>query len=157
LSVAHIKAERTMRERLELHPDTDVFGSEFICWLHAEFYSAVPKEDWFTTSKAGKRYPLEPGKLRDYNVDVGRHTPPDSTVLKQFLIRYHSFYSGGNIHATNRLVSLASAHHRLAWIHPFGDGNGRVARLQSQAAMIHTGLDGEGLWTLSRGLAREKP
>jgi hypothetical protein len=53
-------------------------------------------------------------------------------------------------------ISLAAAHHRLAWIHPFGDGNGRVARLQTQAAMICCGVDGEGLWTLSRGLARQR-
>ncbi len=157
LSVAHINAELAMRERLEQQPGTDVFSSEFICWLHAEFYSAIPREEWFTVSEDGQRFPLEPGKLRDHNVDVGQHTPPDHTALGRFIQRYQSFYADPKLPATDRLVSLAAAHHRLAWIHPFGDGNGRVARLQSQAAMIATGLDGEGLWTLSRGLARSRP
>jgi Fic family protein len=157
LSVAHINAEMAMRDRLELQPGTDVFSSEFICWLHAEFYSCIPKEDWFTVSGEGKRFPLEPGKLRDHNVDVGQHTPPDHTALGKFIQRYQSFYADPKLPATDRLVAFAAAHHRLAWIHPFGDGNGRVARLQSQAAMIAAGLDGEGLWTLSRGLARSRP
>lgn len=157
LSVAHIKAEMAMRERLEQQPGTDVFSPEFTCWLHAEFYSSIPKEDWFTVSEEGKRFPLEPGKLRDHNVDVGKHTPPDHTALGKFIQRYQSFYADTKLPATDRLVALAAAHHRLAWIHPFGDGNGRVARLQSQAAMIAAGLDGEGLWTLSRGLARSRP
>jgi len=51
-------------------------------------------------------------------------------------------------------VAIAAAHHRLAWIHPFGDGNGRVIRLQSQAQLIRHGVASHGLWTLSRGLAR---
>ena len=157
LSVAHINAENAMRERLDDEPDQDVFGAELICWIHREFYSHIPKEDRFTTSLDGKRYPLEPGVVRGYNVDVGRHTPPDHPFLGKFLDRFLSFYSSGEIPATNQLVAIAAAHHRFAWIHPFGDGNGRVARLQSQAALIRANLDGEGLWTLSRGLARAKP
>ncbi|MEX1115291.1 MAG: Fic family protein [Akkermansiaceae bacterium] len=70
---------------------------------------------------------------------------------------FASFYSDPGIPATDRLIVVAASHHRLAWIHPFGDGNGRVARLQSQAAMVRCGLDSDGLWTLSRGLARAKP
>jgi len=157
LSVAHIKAEQAMRERLELHPQTDVFGSEFIYWIHSEFYSHIPKEEWFTVSIDGKRFPLEPGKPRDHNVDVGKHTPPDHTELETFIQRFQSVYADEKIPATDRLLALAAAHHRLAWIHPFGDGNGRVARLQSQAALIRAGIDTEGLYTLSRGLARSRP
>lgn len=134
-----------------------MFQPDFIQWIHREFYEALPPEEWFTTSLSGKRHSLEPGKFRDYNVDVGRHTPPDHCVLKDFMRRFDRIYSDPTIPATDRLVALAAAHHRLAWIHPFGDGNGRVARLQSQAAMIRSGLDTEGLWTLSRGLARAKP
>ncbi len=156
LSVAHIRAESSMRSLMAEKPDTDVYAPEFIGWLHREFYSFVPEDDWFTTSKAGVRHRLVPGKTRDHNVDVGQHTPPDHTVLDAFMNRFQAHYSSDGILATDKLIALAAAHHRLAWIHPFGDGNGRVARLQSQAAMIQAGLDGEGLWTLSRGLARAK-
>lgn len=157
LSVAHIKTEKSMRALLAENPGTNVFASEFICWLHREFYSWLPEEDCNTTTNAGIRHPLEPGRLRSHNVDVGRHIPPDHSVLDRFMERFQSFYSSPGVPATDRLIAAAASHHRLAWIHPFGDGNGRVARLQSQAAMIQAGLDREGLWTLSRGLARARP
>ncbi len=51
------------------------------------------------------------------------------------------------------LVSVAASHHRLVWIHPFLDGNGRVARLISHAMLKELGL-GSTLWSVSRGLAR---
>jgi Fic family protein len=157
LSVAHIRAETAMRRRIAEQPETDVFQPDFIQWLHREFYQSLPPEEWFTTSLSGKRHPLEPGKFRAHNVNVGRHTPPDHDVVGDFMHRFDRFYSDPAIPATDRLLALAAAHHRLVWIHPFGDGNGRVARLQSQAAMIRSSLDTEGLWTLSRGLARAKP
>jgi Fic family protein len=72
------------------------------------------------------------------------------------MTRFFQAYSNPNILATNQPVAIAAAHHRLAWIHPFGDGNGRVARLYSQACFIRAGIDGFGLWTLSRGLARRR-
>jgi Fic family protein len=89
-------------------------------------------------------------------VDVGRHTPPHFDALPGFLARFHAGYGGKDILETERLTAIAAAHHRLAWIHPFGDGNGRVVRLHSQALLIRHGLDGRGLWTLSRGLARSR-
>lgn len=51
------------------------------------------------------------------------------------------------------ILSAAAAHHRLLWIHPFVDGNGRVSRLMSHAMLLET-LDTGGLWSVSRGLAR---
>jgi len=156
LSVAHIRTEAAMRQRLADEPDLGVFQPEFIQWLHYEFYAALPAEEWFTTTISGKRHPLVPGKMRDHNVDVGRHSPPDHESLGDFMHRFGDFYSDPKIPATGRIVAAAAAHHRLAWIHPFGDGNGRVARLQSQAAIIRSGLDAEGLWTLSRGFARAR-
>jgi Fic family protein len=72
------------------------------------------------------------------------------------LARFASFYESHRILRTNQLVALAAAHHRLAWIHPFGDGNGRVARLHSHAWLIRCKADALGLWTLSRGLTRHR-
>jgi Fic family protein len=156
LSVAHVRTEMAMRERLAAVNPPEVYSADFVLWLHREFYSHVPREEWVTLSSSGKSYPLVPGELRDHNVDVHRHTPPDHESLGVFLQRFESFYSGNEILATDSLIAAAAAHHRLAWIHPFGDGNGRVARLQSQAALMAAGVDGGGLWSLSRGLARER-
>ena len=52
-------------------------------------------------------------------------------------------------------LAAAAAHHRLVWIHPFLDGNGRVARLMSHAMLLEA-LDTGGVWSIARGLARDK-
>lgn len=155
LGLAHIEVERLMVDRLAVET-VDVYGSEFICWLHREFYQRLPEPLHWAKTLGGRSYRIEPGRLRDFMVDVGRHTPPQFQALPRFLSRFHEFYGSREIIATDRLIAIAAAHHRLAWIHPFGDGNGRVIRLHSQALMIHHGLDGGGLWTLSRGLARQR-
>jgi Fic family protein len=51
------------------------------------------------------------------------------------------------------ILAAAAAHHRLLWIHPFLDGNGRVARLMSHA-ILSEALDTGGVWSIASGLAR---
>lgn len=53
------------------------------------------------------------------------------------------------------ILAAASAHHRLLRIHPFLDGNGRVARLMSHAMLLDA-LDTGGIWSVARGLARSE-
>jgi len=153
LSLAHIAVEKLMEERLAGEP-VDIYSSDFLCWLHREFHTRLPEPLHWATTKTGKRYRIQPGQLRDFMADVGRHTPPHFEALPQFLDRFHAFYGDEYIPETSRLVVIAAAHHRLAWIHPFGDGNGRVIRLQSHALLLRYGIASHGLWTLSRGLAR---
>ena len=51
---------------------------------------------------------------------------------------------------------IAASHHRLTWLHPFRDGNGRVARLFSGLYLARIGVNKSNLWSLSRGLSRNK-
>ena len=153
LSLAHIAVEKLMEERLAGEA-VDVYSPDFICWLHHEFYTRLPEQLHWATTKSGQRYQITPGCLRDFMVDVGQHTPPDFDALPTFLSRFHCFYGDKHILEGDRLVVVAAAHHRLAWIHPFGDGNGRVIRLHSHGQLIRYEIAGQGLWTLSRGLAR---
>lgn len=153
LSVAHIAVEKLLEQRLA-EGDPDLYSSDFLCWLHREFYIRLPEPLHWATTKSGKRYRIQPGGLRDFMVDVGRHTPPHFEALPKFLNRFQAFYSDPQLPEPSRLVAIAAAHHRLAWIHPFGDGNGRVIRLHSQALLLRYGIASHGLWTLSRGLAR---
>ena len=39
------------------------------------------------------------------------------------------------------LMKIALAHHRFGWIHPFGNGNGRVVRLLTYALLIKYGFN----------------
>jgi len=54
------------------------------------------------------------------------------------------------------ILAAAAAHNRLLWIHPFTDGNGRVARLMSYA-MLQDAVGTIGVWSIARGLARNEP
>ena len=60
-----------------------------------------------------------------------------------------------NMGRIDSIIAAATAHHRLLWIHPFLDGNGRVARLMSHAMLLET-LDTGGVWSIARGLARNE-
>jgi Fic family protein len=63
----------------------------------------------------------------------------------------------GNIGKTESIIATAAAHHRLPWIHPFTDGNGRVARLMSHAMMLDT-LDTGAVWSVARArIGRPRP
>jgi len=84
---------------------------------------------------------------------VGRHTPISPGALPRFLKRFEAVY--GKLGKTDTILAAASAHHRLLWIHPFLDGNGRVARLMSHAMLLET-LDTGGVWSIARGLARNE-
>lgn len=156
LNRAHIEVEALMTRRLQNEPDLKIHSEEFLCWLHREFYSRLPDELHFSENRSGKRYRILPGQLRDFEVQVGRHLPPHFGALPKFLHRFAQFYGQESLLPADRLVAAAAAHHRLAWIHPFGDGNGRVARLHSHAVLIRCQADGLGLWTISRGLARQR-
>lgn len=88
---------------------------------------------------------------------IGRHEPPPSAELPAFMERFNGEYSLPRLtRATERVIAAAASHHRLVWIHPFLDGNGRVARLFTDAYLAASGVGGHGAWTVSRGLARQR-
>src|SRR5439155_2133836 len=62
LSLAHIAVEKLMEERLEAQP-VDIYSSDFLCWLHREFYTRLPEPLRWATTKTGKRYRIQPGQL----------------------------------------------------------------------------------------------
>lgn len=131
-----------------------VLSTDFILWLHSEFYSRVPEDMWWVENPQTKeRIKMAPGELRARHVQVGMHVPPDPDELSDFLKRFCEAYSANHLSKIDRIVGVAASHHRLTWIHPFLDGNGRVARLFSHALLRELGVGSE-LWSVSRGLAR---
>ena len=94
-----------------------------------------------------------PGALRTRRVQVGAHVPVSPGALPRFLQRFEAVY--GNLGRTDAILGAAAAHHRILWIHPFLDGNGRVARLMSHAMLLDS-LETGGVWSVARGLARNE-
>jgi Fic family protein len=62
-------------------------------------------------------------------------------------------FTSDHLSKLRKIIGVAAAHHRLLWIHPFLDGNGRVTRLFSHAWLRELEVGSE-LWSVSRGLAR---
>ena len=156
-ALAHIEVQRLIDTRLAESPDTDVVSPEYVRWIHEEFYRGLPDGlRWVTNPETGESREVIPGKLRDYDVMVGRHVPPGPCDIGPALERFGEVYRPANFHGADALVALAAAHHRLLWIHPFGDGNGRVARLVTDSYLRCVGARGHGLWMAARGLARRR-
>lgn len=122
--------------------------------LHRRFCALLPADLLFVENpETGERLPVVPGELRTHYVEVGRHVSVSPGAVPRFLDRLHQAYEGAGRSAA--ILAAACAHHRLLWIHPFLDGNGRVARLMSYAMLRNT-LDTRGLWSVARGLARRE-
>ncbi len=98
---------------------------------------------------------VRPGEYRTQPVQVGLHIPPDSTALQSYMGWVETEFDLNKIRGTRRVIAAAALHHRLAWIHPFQDGNGRVIRLLTDCYMRCSGFDGYGLWSITRGFGRD--
>jgi Fic family protein len=134
--------------------DAPATSPEMIIALHRRFCELLPPDLLFVENpKTKERIAVDPGELRTRYVEVGRHVAISPGAVPRFLERMHQAYrSAGRI---DSVLAAACAHHRLLWVHPFLDGNGRVARLMSYA-MLRSALDTRGLWSVARGLARQE-
>lgn len=160
----NLQLEAREHIRLQLHIDRwyaegvlpEPASTEFICRLHREFYHDAP-EAMLKIEGAGRNFLMVPGELRsrpEHDNIVGRHQPPSSDAVVRFMEYFEQKYAIKNQGAARRILAMAAAHHRLNYIHPFSDGNGRVSRLMSHAMALHAGIGAHGLWSISRGLAR---
>ncbi|HCU24425.1 MAG TPA: Fic family protein [Deltaproteobacteria bacterium] len=148
---AHIEVQR-MIDDSEIAEE--LVSESYLCWIHREFEKRLPEEMlWVEDPDTKKREKIIPGQLRNHTVVVGRHIPPRPENLKSFLRRFQEAYHPRPLSKLRRVIAVAASHHRLLWIHPFLDGNGRVTRLYSHAYFKLLGL-GNSLWSVSRGLAR---
>jgi len=154
---AHIEVQLLMEQRLDADAAVNVCSSDFLCWLHREFYSRVPAPMRVVRNpETGREEPVIPGALRHHDVKVGYHVAPPFAEVPDYLRRFGEAYRPSLFDGPGALVSLAAAHHRLLWIHPFGDGNGRVARMMTDGYLRLRTIGGHGLWTASRGLGRKR-
>lgn len=149
---AHIEVQRKIDTREDL--PTPAASLAFIKWTHREFCTRLP-ESLLTVENPDTHEKLRviPGELRTRGVAVGHHVPPPADDLTAFMDRFEQAYAVDRLTKTRQAIAAAAAHHRLLWIHPFLDGNGRVTRLMSHTMLQDLGI-GSALWSISRGLAR---
>jgi len=148
---AHIEVQSWIDEGGLSDKAATTFG---LLEIHRRFCSLLPDDLlWVEDKNSETRIRMVPGTLRNRDVQVGRHVPISPGAVPRFLERFDKIYS--KLGKAETIISVAAAHHRLLWIHPFLDGNGRVARLQSHALLLGA-LNSGGVWSIARGLARNE-
>jgi Fic family protein len=159
LCAAHVQVEKHFMRHLGSQPRPSICDRRFLCDLHAAFYAHLPEKHLYThTGNGFTHFPVKPGQLRDVDVSVdGRSLHgPDCRDLPELLASFAQAYAPERWHGDDRLIAMAASHHRLTWLHPFRDGNGRVTRLFSGLYLAASGINKSNLWSLSRGLSRSK-
>lgn len=155
-ALAHIRVQTEIDKQFEAGTLPEPASGEFIKWLHKEFYKDAPDSVLILTG-AGREFKMIPGEWRslpEHEVAVGRHLPPSSARVEEFMHYFEQKYRFEDLGMAARIMAIGPAHHRLNYIHPFPDGNGRVSRLMSHAMALKAGIGAHGLWSVSRGLAR---
>jgi Fic family protein len=153
-AVAHIHVQRLIDEGKD--PDVWPATATYARWLHQEFCERRPPEMlWIDNPDTGERLPIIPGELRQRDVIVGKLVPPEHEDLPAFLTRFDQAYASPPLSKLRQIQAVGAVHHRFLWIHPFLDGNGRVARLMSHALLKRLGI-GTSLWSVARGLAGDE-
>lgn len=94
-------------------------------------------------------------KFRKGVVVVGTHQAPDVELLDYCMKQFFTFYHGENI--THPYTKAAILHFYFVYMHPFCDGNGRIARLLTTDFLIRSGLENFSALTLSKTINETAP
>ena len=148
LALSHMASEHALEQRWAQWSTKDIWSTTMVQNIHQDLFARLAAPDRLLPDGQA----LEPGALRTQEVSVGRHAAPLASAVPQFLDRWGSYYAQVR-RGEMQVLAIAASHHRLAWIHPFADGNGRVARLHTHLALGHMGLT-NGLWSPLRAFAR---
>jgi len=152
LSLAHIETQKMIEQEIT-QEGFSPYEADFICHTHGYLYSQKGLEAFLHIDKLDED--MVPGQLRKHRVSVGDHDAPIGDELPSLMHKFGLLYKEG-LHGAKslKLIYALASHHRLTYLHPFLDGNGRTSRLVLDAAIYKAGMKGYGLWNISRGLAR---
>jgi Fic family protein len=153
---AHVRVQTEIDQLASQESLPEPASTDFIGHLHREFYKDAP-QDMLRIKSENREYTMTPGEWRslpEHNNIVGRHVPPSSERVADFMNYFENRYRFAQLGKAARIMAIGAAHHRFNYIHPFPDGNGRVSRLLSHAMSHYAGIGAHGLWSISRGLSR---
>lgn len=155
-ATAHIRLQTEIDDWSAAGTLPEPASGDWLRALHREFYRDAPAEMLVVRSDT-REIVMVPGEWRsraEQDVEVGRHLPPSSERVADFMRHFEWRFRMERMGTGQRLITMACAHHRFNFIHPFPDGNGRISRLMSYAMAHKAGIGAHGLWSISRGLAR---
>lgn len=157
LALTHIQVQEILERKLSMFERhiswSDMFAVPLVKTVHRRLFADAREEELRVSED---RF-MVPGQLRDVsqqNVTVGHHDAPAWESVTPMLERLQQVY--GTKHGlSSKLLATMAYHHRLAYVHPFEDGNGRVIRMVTHLQLRKIGV-ASPLWSISRGLARRQ-
>ncbi|MFN0061178.1 MAG: hypothetical protein ACKVPX_01475, partial [Myxococcaceae bacterium] len=132
-AVAHIRVQRDVDLHFAAGTLAEPASREFIRWLHRTFYEGAP-EAFLHVEGDGRSVKMVPGDFRsrpEHDNAVGRHIPPSSTRVDDFMKYFESRYRFEGTPTAARIVSMASAHRPLP---PFFPNEAPFGGIDSQSA-----------------------
>lgn len=125
---------------IEANVQSMPLDKEFICHIHRIVVEGLVREG-----------DERPGAFRTRPVTINKspHLPPPPADVDDYMQELVGFIN--QKHGSQfDLLKDAIVHHRFTWIHPFTNGNGRVARLLTYAMMAKQGfIDASGIRALN--------
>lgn len=155
LAAIHMMAQDALERALRQHKDLQwdyFFSAEFLKRVHARIFATTDT----SLLKLSDGTTMTPGLLRSEaqkDVKVGMHAAPNWDAVLPMIERMQQVY-GGYSDPRRKLLAIMAYHHRLSWVHPFPDGNGRLLRMITHLQLYKLEL-ASPLWSLSRGIARQ--
>ncbi len=116
-----------------------IFDKQFLLGLHAKVVDGL-------NPNPGGEGDSRSGAYRNSfrQIQNSDHVLPPHTDVRELMDELITFINSPVPH-TMELIKIAIVHHRFVWIHPFGNGNGRVVRLLTYAMLARAGyIDKDG-------------
>jgi len=155
LAVIHMMAQDALERAVRQHKDLQweqLFSAGFLKRVHERLFESADS----ALLQLADGSTMKPGALRNEearNVKVGMHEAPSWRDVLPMIERMQKVY-GSYEEPRQKLLATLAYHHRLSWVHPFSDGNGRLLRMITHLQLHKLGL-ASPLWSLSRGIARQ--
>jgi Fic family protein len=163
------EVQKRIRHELELPPSKEYLGIEIDNIVHAcnqikdavlagEKTELIPDQVKKFNAMVLNNLPLQesvvPGQIRDYPVIVGSYRGAPAQDCEYLLKKLCDWINGdwgfpGEHKVAMGCIKAIMAHLYLAWIHPFGDGNGRTARMLEFQILFSLGIPAAATHLLS--------
>ena len=128
-AAAHVRVQGELDRMAAENKLPERASCDFIIWLHREFYRDAPEAMLLIEGKT-RKFVMEPGAWRsqsEHDVAVGRHLPPSSARVADFMKYFEERYRFEPLKKAGRIMAIAAAHHRFNYIHPFPTGTAASA------------------------------
>lgn len=95
------------------------------------------------------------GLFRPYQVRVGMHVPPPAKAVPKMVSELLEWLNGPG-QAWPAVISSAILHYQFEFIHPFGDGNGRVGRALATWELYRKQFDTHHIFAVDEVLLEDR-